>query len=226
MATKTAQAKPKNQAGVAQLVEPAPSKPMVAGSSPAPRSNASKPKPPGRKQGLNTRQRAFVAEYIKDSNATKAAIRAGYSEGPAGQIGFKLLKNAQISAEIEQGREQIVAQVTAETGITLERTLREIAKGAFHDPRKFFNATGGLRPVLDLDDATAAALAGFEVAEIKAGEGLVIGETKKIKIADRKGYLDMLMKHLGGYKKDNDQGAEAAAKALAGLAVRFVEAKP
>ncbi|MCW1975891.1 UNVERIFIED_ORG: phage terminase small subunit [Pantoea agglomerans] len=29
---------------------------------------------------LTSQQRLFIAEYLKDSNATQAAIRAGYSE--------------------------------------------------------------------------------------------------------------------------------------------------
>lgn len=53
----------------------------------------------------------------------------------------------------------MLAKVQRETGITLERTLREIAKGAFHDPRKFFDDSGALKPVTELDDDTAAAIA-------------------------------------------------------------------
>lgn len=31
--------------------------------------------------GLTAQQRLFVAEYLKDNNATQSAIRAGYSKG-------------------------------------------------------------------------------------------------------------------------------------------------
>lgn len=107
----------------------------------------------------------------------------------------------------------MLAKVQEDTGITLERTLREIARGAFHDPRRFFDESGGLKRIVDLDDDTAAALAGFDVTELNA-DGAVIGYVKKIKLGDRKGYLDMLMKHLGGYKVDNDQKGKSAADAL------------
>lgn len=156
---------------------------------------------------LNARQRRFVAEYLKDANATAAYKRSGYSAtgASADSAASRLLGNVEIKRLIVEAEAQYIAQVSHETGITLERTLREIAKGAFYDPRKFFAADGSLKPVSDLDDDTAAALAGFEVSEITGEHQAVIGHTKKIKLADRKGYLDILMKHLGGYKKDNDQ---------------------
>ncbi|RID91195.1 terminase small subunit [Gemmobacter lutimaris] len=54
----------------------------------------------GAKRPLNDKQRAFAKEYLIDLNATQAAIRAGYSERTAGQIGYELLKKPEIQAEI------------------------------------------------------------------------------------------------------------------------------
>lgn len=50
--------------------------------------------------GLTPKQRLFVVEYLKDLNATQAAIRAGYSEATAKQQGSRLLTNVDIQAEI------------------------------------------------------------------------------------------------------------------------------
>ena len=44
---------------------------------------------------LNDRQRLFFKEYIVDSNATQAAIRAGYSKKTAYSQGQRLLKNVE-----------------------------------------------------------------------------------------------------------------------------------
>lgn len=46
--------------------------------------------------GLTTKQKLFCDEYLIDLNATQAAIRAGYSEKTAGQIGDENLKKPQI----------------------------------------------------------------------------------------------------------------------------------
>ncbi len=49
---------------------------------------------------MTHKQSIFVAEYLKDMNATQAAIRAGYSPKTAYSIGQRLLKNVEISKAI------------------------------------------------------------------------------------------------------------------------------
>lgn len=172
------------------------------------------------KDGLTQLQRLFVNEYVKDSNGTKACIRAGYSESTAAQQATRLLRNVQIKAIIEQLQSDMVKKVQEDTGITLERTLNEIARIAFFDPRRLFQADGSPVSIQELDDETAAVIAGLDVLEEFEGQGKerqFIGNTKKFKLADKKGALDMLMKHLGGYKEDNKQAGEAAAGTVTAL---------
>lgn len=52
--------------------------------------------------GLNHKQRMFVVEYIKDFNATQAAIRAGYSAKTAANIGWENVRKPEILAEIDK----------------------------------------------------------------------------------------------------------------------------
>ncbi|MDF3636413.1 terminase small subunit, partial [Enterobacter cloacae] len=52
--------------------------------------------------GLTAQQRRFVAEYLKDGNATQAAIRAGYSKKSAEQIGYQLLQKTSVAQAIAQ----------------------------------------------------------------------------------------------------------------------------
>ncbi|WP_203436265.1 terminase small subunit [Enterobacter hormaechei] len=52
--------------------------------------------------GLTDQQRLFVAEYLKDGNATQAAIRAGYSKKSAEQIGYQLLQKTSVAQAIAQ----------------------------------------------------------------------------------------------------------------------------
>lgn len=209
---------PKNQQrGSSAVGERGAHNPDVVGSTPTPATKSTEHSAAvlAHLSGLKPKPRAFAVEYLKDKNATQAYIRAGYSaRGNSAEVNAaRLLRNAQVSAAIAKAEQEMLAKVQEDTGITLERTLREIARGAFHDPRRFFDESGGLKRIVDLDDDTAAALAGFDVTELNA-DGAVIGYVKKIKLGDRKGYLDMLMKHLGGYKVDNDQKGKSAADAL------------
>ena len=52
--------------------------------------------------GLTDKQRLFCLCYIRCFNATKAAIKAGYSAETAYSIGFENLKKPEIKAEIER----------------------------------------------------------------------------------------------------------------------------
>ena len=53
---------------------------------------------------LTPKQERFVQEYLIDLNATQAAIRAGYSERTADQIGSELLRKTLVADAIEQAK--------------------------------------------------------------------------------------------------------------------------
>jgi phage terminase small subunit len=145
---------------------------------------------------LTPKQKLFCDEYLKDLNATQAAIRAGYSEKTAEIIGFENLRKPNISAYIGKR----IKDREKRTEITQDRVLQEYARIAFLDIRKFFNEDGTIKSIIDLDDDTAAAIAGMDVlTSIRKGlEDTSTEEiTKKIKAVDKKGALDSLAKHLG-----------------------------
>ena len=51
---------------------------------------------------LNEKQQRFADEYLIDLNATRAAIRAGYSEKTAAAQASRLLKDVKVSAYIKE----------------------------------------------------------------------------------------------------------------------------
>lgn len=161
--------------------------------------------------GLSPARERFVQEYVADPTDAKAAyIRAGFTaRGNAAEVNAcRLLRNPKVRAEISRRLAALRSKAEEVTGITLQRTLREIARIAFFDPRKMFDSGGNPLSVTDLDNDTAAAIAGLDVLEEFEGAGdarRFVGYVKKYKIAEKKGALDMLMKHLGGYEKDNNQ---------------------
>ncbi len=142
---------------------------------------------------LTPKQSAFVEEFACDLNATQAAIRAGYSAKTAKEQATRLLSNVHVAAEIAKGR----AARSERTGISADRVLQELARIAFFDVRKALNPDGTMKPLDELDDDTAAAIAGLDIAEIRDGEGMPIGTLKKIKIADKLVALDKLARNLG-----------------------------
>lgn len=53
-------------------------------------------------EGLSDKQVLFVAEYLTDFNATRAAIAVGYSKKTANQIGWQLLHKTSVQTEIQR----------------------------------------------------------------------------------------------------------------------------
>ncbi len=65
---------------------------------------------------LTPKQRAFVTEYMKDRNATQAALRAGYNHTSALNAAHNLLKHPVISKMIADQEEanQVDALITVD----------------------------------------------------------------------------------------------------------------
>jgi phage terminase small subunit len=144
---------------------------------------------------LNERQKRFCDYYVIKPNGTEAAIKAGYSEKAARKIASKLLTLADIKDYIET---KLVKREN-KLEITAERVLLELARISFFDVRKLFNEDGTLKRIVDLDDDTAAAIAGIDISTLikKQGEGATLEEiTKKIKHVDKKGALELLGRNL------------------------------
>lgn len=144
---------------------------------------------------LNARQQRFVEEFLVDLNATQAAIRAGYSKRTARAIGCENLTKPDIAAEISKRRNSITAGCVVDRA----RVLTELARVGMSDIRKLYDSDGKMRKVTDLDDETAACIAGVEVDEIEVGE-TVIGHTRKVKRFDKTKALELLGRHLGLWK--------------------------
>lgn len=60
--------------------------------------------------GLTAQQRLFVAEYLKDNNATRAAIRAGYSKKTAREQSSRLLSNVKVAQAIARQQKASIAR--------------------------------------------------------------------------------------------------------------------
>ena len=155
---------------------------------------------------LTPKQQMFVKEYLIDLNATQAAIRAGYSEKTAMQIGEQNLRKLDIAAAIElemQKREQ-------RTEITQDSVLKELAKIGFFDIRKLLDEHGNPIPLHMLDDQTAAAISGLDILEQWDGSGddrVFVGFVKKYKIADKRAALVDIGKHLGMFIERKEVGS-------------------
>lgn len=82
-----------------------------------------------KKDDLTAKQRRFVSEYLKDMNATQAAIRAGYSAKTAKSIGQENLTKPAIAAAVQNATARVAERNEITVDSHLER-LAELAKAA------------------------------------------------------------------------------------------------
>lgn len=92
---------------------------------------------------LTPKQAMFVIEYLKDLNATQAAIRAGYSEQTSAEMGYENLNKPHISEAIEK-QMKYRAQRTLITADSILASMQEVADRCMQrKPVMFFDKMSG-----------------------------------------------------------------------------------
>lgn len=157
----------------------------------------------GGDKSLTAKQRRFVEEYLIDTNATQAAIRAGYSTKTACEQGSRLLANVKVSAVVDEG----LAKLLKKTEVTAERIAEELALLGFSNIQDCFDEKDNLIPIAKLPRAKAAALSSVEVVRRVVpgtggdGEEPEVEYVHKIKLWDKRAALVDLGKHYGMFKE-------------------------
>lgn len=146
---------------------------------------------------LNDRQRLFVDEYIIQLHGTRAAISAGYSKRSAECQASRLLRNDKISTAISEQQKLIRKR----TEITQDMIVSELAKIGFSNMGDYLNPdideeTGRVNPTIDITKATRDQMAALTDVSVDTLSDKVTIRTK-IKLADKRGALELLGKHLG-----------------------------
>jgi phage terminase small subunit len=169
---------------------------------------------------LTPKQKAFCREYLVDLNATRAAIRAGYSAKTAEQQGFQLLKKASVSARIGvlQGKRAEKVEITA------ERVLAEYAKLAFTDLPGIVRFNGHSMSVEDFDILTTAQRACIKKFKVKAETKMIAGKPTPVDVVEvelhsKQAALDSIAKHLGMFTEKIEVSGEI------GLVNRIMEGR-
>ena len=113
-----------------------------------------RPRPP-----LTLKRERFAQEFLKDLNATAAAIRSGYPARSARQAGHALLRVPAVEALIQAAWNRLQQA----NGVTVERIVEELRRVAFSDLGACFDTNGNLRPLQDLTEEERAPLASIKV---------------------------------------------------------------
>lgn len=166
------------------------------------------------KTAISDKHRLFAMHYALTENAEASALKAGFSAATARKVAYKWIgQNRQESFYpelfnlVEEIRNtQLKPKLEQKFNVTADRVLNELARIGFSDIRTFYNDDNSLKNVKDLDDDAAAIVSSIEVDELweydpELEQRKQVGVTKKLKMWDKKGALEMLGKHLGLWKE-------------------------
>jgi phage terminase small subunit len=149
---------------------------------------------------LTPKQEGFALAYIELQNCS-AAYRAAYNTAnmkrkTVHEAASRLLKNSKVAARIAE----LKAPAIIAAGLSVERTLQEIARVAYADPRRLYRADGTLVPIVELDEDAAGMIAAIEVDEAR--------RTTRVRMWDKNQALEKAFKYLGLYERENTQRSE------------------
>ena len=176
---------------------------------------------------LTSKQETFAQQVAVGSNKSDAyrfaySASKNQSDKTVWENSSKLASNAKVAPRISELKERIAEKAVLTGALALSEAMR-IAR---FDVRQLFNENGALKPISEIDDETAAAIQSIEVFEQYSGRGenrVLVGRTKRYKMADKNAALEKLFKHFGLYETDNRQKEDPVLSLIKSLSGHIVE---
>ena len=167
---------------------------------------------------LTPKQQRFVEEYLIDLNATQAAIRAGYSEKTAKEIGSENLTKPNIAKAIQEAQNKRAER----TQIDAEYVLRRLVEIDQMDVLDIMDDKYCLKPIGEWPKIWRQYISNIENLEEFEGFGedrTQIGWLKKIKWPYKTKNLELLGKHVsvGAFKDKVEHSGKLEIQSLSDL---------
>ncbi len=148
---------------------------------------------------LTPKQQLFCDEYLVDLNATRAALRAGYSAATA--LNGALMRLPKIKLYLD-GK---MAETAQKMQVTRDMVLAELYKIAFGNMGNYFDEQGCIKPMHQLSEDAKAALWSTSVSAAETGNGPAT--VTKFRLYNKMTALDKIAKHLNFYKPEDTKPA-------------------
>ena len=153
-----------------------------------------------RKNGqITPKERRFAAEFLKDFNATQAAIRAGYSKRTAYHTGYENLKKPQIQTAITNSRNSI-NKLTNKALMEAHEVEAHLDSIIRFNLKFFVDENGNPKAIHELTDEQAVCVREIGILETQ------IGTHRTLKFYDKVNAIEVKMKRLGMLKENASYG--------------------
>ncbi len=175
-----------------------------------------------KREGLTPKQEMFCLEYLKDFNATQAALRAGYGKTPkaAATHGYRLLQEMLISQKIRSLAGRIKKKVEIEATDAL-RWARDIASSNIFEVVDVSEKSGNVTLKARKEILPGHQRAVLEIMQ-SAGEG---GESIKVRMHNKVEAIKLIFQYLRlvGDDRNPDDDQDGIDDALHGRVMGAIE---
>lgn len=134
-----------------------------------------------------------LAQGLSQSEAYRRAFPTSckWTDKTVWSRASELAANSEVRGRVDE----LAKKAASANEVTVERVVAELARLAFFDVRKLVDETGAPLRLSALDEDTARAIAGLDVARVGNDE-MGVGEVLKFKLADKGANLERLGKYL------------------------------
>ena len=166
------------------------------------------------------RRKTYIEHFIRTNDHAAAAVAAGWGSGnprhAAQHASTQLKRYPAFRAELE-ARQRAVASALE---IGTEQILAQVAACVHSDIRKVFTSDGALKKIHEIDDFTAKAISKIKSETVWRGHGedrqaVLVTE---VQFWSKVEMVEKAMKHLGMFREDNKQKADAMAELMSYVA--------
>lgn len=157
---------------------------------------------------LTIKQEKFCQAYILLGDKTAAYKEAyAYSNMKPESINrkaFEVFENVNVAARIQF----LQAGIKKRNEVTIDEIISVLGNMLRFDIGELYNEDGSLKPIHSIPKEARLMISQLDTDEIFAGRGEdreMIGLSRRVRTYSKNDAIEKLMKHLGGYAKDNEQ---------------------
>lgn len=151
-------------------------------------------------KSLTPKQEAFCQAYIQTGNKSEA-YRMSYncSNMKAETINNKAYILSE-KGEIRARLQELQSEVAERNQITVDELIQSLSGMVRFDVAELYNEDGSLKSIHEIPKEARMMISEVESIDLKD-----LGVVRKVKTIRKLDAIEKLMKHLGGYEKDNNQ---------------------
>jgi phage terminase small subunit len=148
------------------------------------------------------KKKAFLREYMKDFNASAAAVRAGYAATWSKLSGWRVLQEEEAQEYLNILKEKAADR----NDLHVDDLIQELRLIAFLDIAEVFDGNGELKSIDDMSETARRAISEFQINSYENDNGVTTNS--KAKLYSKLDAIEKLMKYMGAYEKDNKQKSD------------------